>query len=468
MKQWFDRWVDRIDEKRARAAAESLGSPYHAGIRSVTEAPLPRASRWLLTALVALLIGVLAWATFGWIDVTASAQGTTVVNSRVKPIQAPLRGVVEAIPAAEGERVRRDQPLLRLEDTAVAAKVRDLTGQVARARAARARLEGLLAADQSTDFPSDRAPAQPTLRVEQAVPESILSRARELMASQWRSYLDSVRELQRQRGNRQARLATTRASTESIRAIIPYLEGKVERLETLAGTDSASEQELDDARQRLVQQRQKLQVERQRMQEMKAELALMRQRILAAQSKFREEMTTELAEVEGRLSSARHDLARARNEERQHVIRSPIDGIVQDVSVHARGAVVAPSDTLMRVVPEDQPVEIEASILNRDIGFAHVGQEVDVKFQAYDFTRYGEVPGVIRKIASTSTENEELGRVYRAIVELDERSMTVDGKEVPLRPGLTATVDIDMGSRRIIAYFLEPFLRYRDKALSER
>jgi hemolysin D len=179
-------------------------------------------------------------------------------------------------------------------------------------------------------------------------------------------------------------------------------------------------------------------------------------------------MSAELSDVVAQVSSLREKLVKARDELRQHVVRSPIDGTVQDLSVHARRAVVSPDDTLMRVVPQDQPVEVEASILNRDIGFAHEGQEVDVKFQAYDFTRYGEVPGVIRKIALTSTEDKDAGRIYRALVELERHSVEVDGETIPLRPGLTATVDIDMGQRRIIEYFLEPLLRYQDEALRER
>jgi len=72
----------------------------------------------------------------------------------------------------------------------------------------------------------------------------------------------------------------------------------------------------------------------------------------------------------------------------------------------------------MQVVPEAQPVEVEAKILNRDIGFARVGESVEVKFQAYDFTRYGEVSGGIREIGSTSTNNKKLGQVYTALVKL--------------------------------------------------
>lgn len=468
MKRRLEQWIDRFDERRARVDADAVASPYRAGIRSVTEAPLPRASRWLLTALVLLLVTVLGWATFGRIDVTASAEGNTVVNSRVKPIQSPVRGAVSGIPVEEGDRVAADEPLLRLDDTAVAAEVRDLEGRFARARAARKRLEALLRADDESRFGEDGAYARPDMDSARTIPDDTLARARDLMASQWRSYIDGIRELQRQRANREARLETIRASVAAIESVLPYLEARVERMETLSGSGSIPVQERDDAREQLEQRRRELQVEQRRLGEVEAEVALMEQRIVAARSKFREEMSTELSEAESQAATLEQDLVKARDELRHHVVRSPIDGIVQDVAVHTRRAVVSPEDTLMRVVPQDQPVEIEARILNRDIGFAHEGQAVDVKLQAFDFTRYGEVPGVIRKIASTSTEDEEKGRVYRALVELERHTLSVDGEERPLRPGLTATVDIDMGSRRIIEYFLEPLLRYQDEALRER
>lgn len=468
MKQRLEQWIDRFERRRARVDADTVGSPYRAGIRSVTDAPLPRASRWLLTTLVLLLVAVLAWSTFGRIDVTASAEGTTVVNSRVKPIQAPVSGAVSRIPVDEGDPVAADEPLLHLDDTGVAAEVRDLEGRFARAHAARKRLEALLQADDESRFGTDGEASQPEIESAPTIPEDTLARARGLMESQWQSYLDGIRELQRHRANREAQLETTRASVAVIESVLPYLEARVERMETLSGTNSVPVQERDDAREQLVQRRLEMQVEQRRIEEVNAELALMEQRILSERSKFREEVATELSEAESRAATLEQDLIKARDELRHHVVRSPIDGIVQDLAVHTRRAVVSPDDTLMRVVPQDQPVEIEASILNRDIGFAHEGQAVDVKFQAFDFTRYGEVPGVIRKIASTSTENEQQGRIYRALVELERHTVLVDGREMPLRPGLTATVDIDMGSRRIIEYFLEPLLRYQDEALRER
>jgi len=468
MQRRLERITAWIESRRGRKAADAAASPYRAGIRSVTDAPLPRASRWLLMALVLLLVAILAWATLGRIDVTGTAQGTTVVNSRVSPVQAPTQGVVREVLVEQGDEVSRGDALIRLEDAGATAEVRELEGKLARARAARARLEGMLAAEANIDFDTDEALAVPQFEVGDRVPGAIARSARALMQSQWQAYVDGIRKLESQRTNRVAQRETAQASLDSIQAALPYLEDKVGRMKQLSSSDSVSRQKLDNARQELTKRRQKMQVRRRQLDEAKAELRLMDQRIAAAQSEFREKRATELADVESRLATARKDLVKARERLEQHVVRSPIDGVVQDVKIHSPGSVVRPTKTLMRVVPADQPVEVRANILNRDIGFAHVGQKVDVKFQAYDFTRYGAVPGEIREIASTSTKNKKLGQVYTALVELKRPYIMVDGERVRLRPGLTATVDIDMGSRRIIEYFLEPLLRYKDKALRER
>ncbi|MDZ7748854.1 MAG: hypothetical protein U5K43_08370 [Halofilum sp. (in: g-proteobacteria)] len=81
----------RLGQRRASAAAERVAAPYHSGIRAVTDAPLPRASRWLLVALLGFVLATGVWASVGRLDVTAVAQGSTIVSSRVKPIQSRTR-----------------------------------------------------------------------------------------------------------------------------------------------------------------------------------------------------------------------------------------------------------------------------------------------------------------------------------------------------------------------------------------
>lgn len=112
--------------------------------------------------------------------------------------------------------------------------------------------------------------------------------------------------------------------------------------------------------------------------------------------------------------------------------------------------------TLMTLVPSEGGLEVEARILNKDVGFVRVGQPASIKLEAFPFTRYGAVPGHIKSISRDAVPDPKLGSVYMATVLLDRADINVDGRDVPLNAGLAATVDIRTGSRRIISYLFSP------------
>lgn len=138
------------------------------------------------------------------------------------------------------------------------------------------------------------------------------------------------------------------------------------------------------------------------------------------------------------------------------------------VSVATIGGVVATKDVLARIVPDGSPLEIEAVVLNKDIGFVSIGQNVEIKLETFPFTRYGLVNGVVRELARDAIPDEKLGLVYKALIDLKETKILVGSKWVPLAPGMQVQAEIKTGERRIIQFFLSPFLRYRDEALRER
>jgi hemolysin D len=292
--------------------------------------------------------------------------------------------------------------------------------------------------------------------------------ARTRLATQWRAHREQIAEQRQQRRNRLARLETTRARIAALDVELPYLAQQVERLERLAARGAVAVSRLDEARRDLAAARQERAVQSRRLAEAEGEVALAERRIASIRAGFRAEQLEALERAREARLRLEQQLVEARSQRDRRTLRAPITGFVQDVAVRVAGTVVEPADVLMRIVPADRPLEVEARILDRDIGFAREGQPVAVKFAAYDFTRYGAVPGRIRRIAPSSTDDREKGRAYTALVELERRTIRVDGEERALRPGMTATVDIDMGQRRIIEYFLGPILRYRDEALRER
>jgi hemolysin D len=170
-------------------------------------------------------------------------------------------------------------------------------------------------------------------------------------------------------------------------------------------------------------------------------------------------------------------------------LEAPVDGVVQQLSVHTIGGVVTPAQPLLVVVPLDSHLEIEAMVSNRDIGFVHEGQSAEIKVDTFNFTRYGllhsEVINVSQDAITRDTPQEKNGDKvkgsevssgepngqelsYAARVSLDRMQMQVEDRLVNLSPGMAVTVEIKTGSRRIISYLLSPVIKYKQEMLRER
>jgi hemolysin D len=165
-------------------------------------------------------------------------------------------------------------------------------------------------------------------------------------------------------------------------------------------------------------------------------------------------------------------------------------GTVQQLSVHTVGGVVTPAQALLVVVPADSHLEIEAMVLNRDIGFIRAGQDAQIKIDTFNFSRYGLLHGKVLSVSPDAIThdkpqdkngNDEAGDaenatsepkghelVYAARVSLDHEQMQVDDRLINLSPGMAVTVEIQTGTRRIISYLLSPLARYTHDSLRER
>jgi hemolysin D len=156
------------------------------------------------------------------------------------------------------------------------------------------------------------------------------------------------------------------------------------------------------------------------------------------------------------------------------------------------GQVVTSGQALMTIVPPDAPLEIEAMILNQDIGFVRVGQPVIIKVDAFPFTRYGTIDGTVTKIsadavdmrnapnlseaaatvrpqgAPSSSSGNRPEMAFPATISFARRTIDLDGTEIKLSPGMTVTVEIQTGRRRIIDYILSPLREMASKTAHER
>ncbi|WP_019448913.1 HlyD family efflux transporter periplasmic adaptor subunit [Cupriavidus sp. BIS7] len=138
------------------------------------------------------------------------------------------------------------------------------------------------------------------------------------------------------------------------------------------------------------------------------------------------------------------------------------------ISIRFLISVVTEALPLMIVVPRDNPVEIEAFLENKDIGFVTTGQTATVKVETFLYTKYGTVDGTVTAVSGDAINDEKRGLIYATRVRLEKSVMNIDGREVRLSPGMAVTVEVKTGKRRVIEYFLSPLMVHGSESLRER
>ena len=173
-------------------------------------------------------------------------------------------------------------------------------------------------------------------------------------------------------------------------------------------------------------------------------------------------------DADKRAALLEQELVKAQARERQQILVSPVDGTVQQLAVHTVGGVVTPAQQLMVIAPTDYQAEVEAVLENKDVGFVKVGQRVEVKIETFPFTRYGTLGGTVTFVSQDAVQDEKRGLVFQARLKLDQPAIRVDGRAVTLTPGMAVSVEILIGRRRAMEFFLDPIKKTASEGFRER
>ena len=148
------------------------------------------------------------------------------------------------------------------------------------------------------------------------------------------------------------------------------------------------------------------------------------------------------------------------------IVTSQINGTVSKVNVRNIGQVVTTGTTLAEIVPEDDVLLINASILPKDIAYVRAGQSAKLGFTAYDIAIYGQIEGFVKKIAANTTSTEDGQSFYEAMIEVDVKKIK-DNNDIILQPGMIADVSIIGEERTVMSYILNPITKLSKRALQE-
>ena len=444
--------------------------------------PLGRAILWTIVSLFALAV---VWSIIGKVDIVAVAQGKIIPSGRVKLIQPLESGVVTQINVQEGQPVKQGETLVELDPTSTAADQRRLEQELRTARLNLARLRALLALTRVTDttptasaaeLPDPLAPPPAPTAVDRAARFADVPGATQIEIATQQQLLDEelatqqarVAALDKSLDRQRAETRTTQTLVAKYQATLPLITTRVKALKKLLDQNLAAESDYLTLKQEQVEQQHDLAAQQSRLQQLEAAATEIIEQRKVTIGEFNRNTRERLAEEERKQLAYTEELTKARQRSGLQQLRSPIDGIVQQLAIYTVGGVVTPAQTLMVIVPQDSTLQIEAWVLNRDIGFVNQGDPAVVKIEAFPFTKFGTIDGEITTLSRDAVADEQLGLVYAAQTSMQSSTIMVDGKAVALSPGMAATVEIKTGTRRLIEYFLSPLLKFKDESIRER
>ncbi|MCW2486452.1 HlyD family type I secretion periplasmic adaptor subunit [Candidatus Symbiopectobacterium sp. NZEC127] len=459
---WGQSWRQRKSMDAApRVAHELQFLPAALALQETPVHPAPRIFLWSIISFAVL--GVL-WAFIGTIEIVAVASGKVVPNGKTKLIQPSEAAVVKAIHVNDGQAVKAGELLVELDPTVVSADVSRIESELLAARIDSARSAAMLAAINQPP-PAGSLPGIGTIA--SARQDEVLS-AQRWLQGQYQEYRSSLALVDAEIQQRRAAIQSAEAQVASLQQTLPIVSLLAEDYQQLLAKHYVSRHEyLEKEQTRLDLQRQ-LSVQQSSVQQYTAALDEAQRRREAVIAQNRRSMLDLQQEAEQKVASRVQALAQARYQKTLTSLRAPVDGTVQQLAIHTVGGVVTPAQPLMVIVPVDQPVEVEAVLENKDVGFVNVGQAVTVKVETFTFTRYGTVDGEVLNVSNDAIENEKQGLVYSSRIRLKSDHVLVNGRRVPLSPGMIVTAEIKTDQRRVIDFFLSPLQEYLDESLRER
>lgn len=461
----------------------------------VQETPPSPLRLQMLYTICALVVMAFIWSIVGKIDVIATAGGKIQPQGYVKVVESMVNGKVEQILVQNGDRVRAGQKLVMLEANDVQAQHSDIGSQllswqaeIIRRQTEDSRLSGLtlnsgqLVQTSALEWPENSP-----------IPEDIRSREDAVMRSELAKLNADLEDIQAKLIQNQVQESSMRTAISSQESLIDTLNQRVHLRRDLVEKQVVSRDDWLQVIANVKEAQNNLANSRAQLSNIIASKTILSGSFQQTRDNFVATNLQKLVEAERQAASLREKFKESLVQLNHMTLTSPTDGIVAASSLTTPGQVINRGDELMRVVPQEAGMEVIAYVPNQEIGFIREGQHVDVKINAFPFTRYGTVNGTVKKISRdaipdadaqqsqrdpTHASNAMTGNfgggqatstlVFPLTVSLAQNFINADGNRINLVPGMGVTAEIKTDRRRLIEYLISPVYDVTSSSLHER
>ncbi len=427
-------------------------------IKAAHQERAPNMAWTLLFIILLILLSGYYWAQQAILEEVTTGSGRVIPSSQMQVVQTLEGGIVGKILVQEGDTVEKNQVIMQIDDTGFASRLGEVEQRQWARQAESARLEA-----EATG--AEKLKIDPILM--KNAPDAVLSERRSFRARQTKLN-DEVSVLKQQFVQRQQELEELHARAAKLAASQKPLERELELTKQLYAKDVVPEVELLRLQRQTIELKGDIYIARASIPRLKSSIREAENRIETAKATFRAKALERLATAGAELAIVEESLKAAQDRVVRTSLKAPVRGIINKLNVTTIGAVVQPGKDIIEIVPLNDVLLIEAQIRPQDVAFIRKGQEASVKLSAYDYSIYGALKGEVDRISADTITDERSETFYRVIIRTKNSNLVKDGKNLPIIPGMVATVDILTGTKTVLNYLLKPVKRVRDEAFRER
>lgn len=423
-----------------------------------TDEDMPLSRHAFLFIIIMIWVVLAIVASFATLDEVTRGDGKVIPSLDVQALQSLEAGIVEEFLVREGDQVEKGQVLVRLNaieaDSDLGANESRYLGLLASITRLSAEAEG----KGTVDFPEEvmkKAPQSVTEEMNSfRANRQSLDNQLNVLQQQVAQREQEVRELSTRASDTRGVIGLQRQEMEMVRPLVE--KGSAPRMELLQLERGLKERqtELNGYLSSLPRARSAVEEAKARLEEIKTNAKAQAQTELSAK-------LIEMNEIKQRLSALTERQSRTE-------IKSPVAGTIQEITVNTIGGVVRPGEDLIKIVPRDDKLVVEAKVRPSDRAFIYPGQKAVVKLTAYDFSIYGGLDAELISISADTFEDQEGNTFYQVKLRTEETELKRKGEVLPITVGMVASVDILTGKKTVMQYLLKPFIKTLDNAMNER
>lgn len=402
------------------------------------------------------ILWLIVWSSFAEIDERTRGSGKVIPSQKIQTVQNLEGGIVSEMFVKEGDRVKKGQPLMKIQDVGFTGSFNEKQLKINELKAKSYRLNAE-ASGQGFSIPTSDHQGM----------SQLISQEANLHMSQQSQLSNAVSIIDAQISQKGKELLESKAKREELKNAYDLISQEMAITEPLTKNMVVSEVQFLQMKRQAAMIKGDYQATGHTIARIQENIGELRKKRMEIIYEFRNKAKQELNSVTAEIQQIRESESVLADRVDRTIVRSPVNGTINQILINTIGGVVKPGMDMLEIVPEDDMLMVEVKIKPSDIAYIYPGQSANVKFTAYDFSIYGGLKGKVKHVSANTITDEKDNSFYLVRIATDKSFLVKDGKPLDIMAGMTVDVDILTGKKTVMDFILKPILKVKQNALGE-